>query len=271
MNYSQKNLLEILEVSRKAFEHTLEKPEVIEKVKNYGFDAERLKAGMESNRKADELYRGKRTATGQKASKYLNVSSQMKKSYDSFIMDRRILKRAYRNEPEILNELLLNIPVPDPFFDRIKFMKAFFEICQRKENLLAKVSRYGLSSEKIAESLEKITKIEKDAIDKSTLMMEDEKATQDRNRAFEDLNQEWQVYKNILIAVFGPDNQALEEFGIIVPSKGLFKKIRKKKAAPADNAENPDANDNKNNPGNPTTPAPAIDPEKKADTTASYR
>ena len=257
MNYSQKRLLEVLEVSRKAFEHTLEKPEVIEKVKDYGFDAERLNAGLELNRKADELYRNKKASKSQKASKYLNVSSQMKKSYDSFIMDRRILKRAYKKEPEILNELLLNISVPDAFFDRVKFMKAFFEICQRKENLLAKVSRYGLSSEKIAAALDKITKIEKDAIDKSTLIMEDEKATQDRNKAFEDLNQEWQVYKNILIAVFGPDNQALEEFGIIVPSQGLYKKTRKKKAAPADNVDNPDANDNKNN------------PEKKADTTAS--
>jgi hypothetical protein len=257
MNYSQKRLLEVLEVSRKAFEHTLEKPEVIEKVKDYGFDAERLTAGLELNRKADELYRGKKTTKTQKTSKYLNVSSQMKKSYDSFIMDRRILKRAYKKEPEILNELLLNIPVPDAFFDRVKFMKAFFEICQRKENLLAKVSRYGLSSEKIAAALEKITRIEKDAIDKSTLIMEDEKATQDRNKAFEDLNQEWQVYKNILIAVFGPDNQALEEFGIIVPTQGLYKRKRKKKTAPGDNTDNPDATDNTNN------------PEKKADTTPS--
>ena len=257
MGLSKKYLLEILEVSRKAFEHTLEKPDVIEKVKNYGFDAERLKAGLELNRKTDELYREKKAAKGQKASKYLNVSGQMQKSYDSFIMDRRILKRAYSKEPEILNELLLNIRIPDAFLDRVKFMKAFFEIFQKKENLLAKVSRYGLSSEKIAASLEKITQIEKDAIDKSTLIMEVEKATQDRDKAFKELNQEWQVYKNILIAVFGPANQELEEFGIIVPEQGLYKKKRKKKAAPADNTDNPDATDNTN------------DPEKKADTALS--
>jgi hypothetical protein len=68
--------------------------------------------------------------------------------------------------------------------------------------------------------------------------MEDEKATQDRNKALADLNHEWETYKTVLIAAYGQDNQALEEFGITVPAEGIYKRRKTKKTSPDGNNGN---------------------------------
>jgi len=88
-----------------------------------------------------------------------------------------------------------------------------------KEHLLQKVSVYGLTKEKIESELASINEIEKNALEKGLVKMENEKATQDRDKIFQELFNEWGLYREVLKACFyKEDPQFLEGFGIRVPT-----------------------------------------------------
>ena len=60
--------------------------------------------------------------------------------------------------------------------------------------------------------------------------MESEKSThQDRNKIIQSLLDEWNIYKEVLMACYGySDPQFLEGFGFTVPTGGFFQRRKKK-------------------------------------------
>lgn len=251
MFYTTKQMLEILQASREAFENSLDNESVVENVTEFGFPRERLTKDFELNQKADEYFRDQGSKRGFKGSVYTQVEVLLGKSIKTFRKFRRILKKAFKKQPEIIKELQLNVPLPGTNLGLTKRLKEFYQICRKKETLQAKVIVYGLSKERLETEENSIITIEKGFLDKSLARMESEKATYDRNTIIQALLDEWNIYKEVLIACYGDsDPQFLEGFGIKVPSGGLFQRRRKKKKEDTDTGE-----DNTTDNGNETDEA----------------
>lgn len=236
MSYSSKRMLKTLQNSKQGFENSLNNEAVLEKVLNFGFSRERLENDLELNRKADELFRAKGQKKGTKLSLTLQFSKKLKECTAEFITYRKILRKAFWQEPGIIVELQLDTDFSRSILGKIEKMKEFYELVLKEEHLQNKVSVYGLTKEKIESELQAINEIEKDALEKGLVKMENEKATQDRDKTFRELINEWGLYREVLKACFYKDDpQFLEAFGILVPSEGFYQRKKKKDESSANN------------------------------------
>jgi len=242
MSYSNKLMLEVLQNSKQGFENSLSNETVLGKVSNFGFSRERLEKDLELNQNADKLFRSKGQKKSTKLSLNFQFSKKLRVNTDNFITYRKILKKAFWQDPVIIVELQLNNDFSRSIPGWIEKMKEFYEMILNKEHLLVKVSVYGLTKEKIESELASINEIEKNALEKGLVKMENEKATQDRDKIFQELFNEWGLYREVLNACFyKEDPQFLEGFGIRVPTKGFYQKKKKKEEEPPVN--NPTAQD----------------------------
>jgi hypothetical protein len=240
MSYSIKRRLDILQNSKQGFENSLSNETVLGKVSNFGFSRERLEKDLELNQNADKLFRTKGQKKSTKLSLNFQFSRKLKENTGTFITFRKILRKAFWQDPGILLELQLTTDFSRSIPSSIEKMKEFYELVLNKEQLLSKVSFYGLTKEKIESELASINEIEKNALEKGLGKMETEKATQDRDKIFQLLLKEWGLYKEVLIACFyKEDPQFLEGFGVRVPSAGFYQRKKKKEETPP--TDNPPA------------------------------
>jgi hypothetical protein len=236
MGYSNKTMLGVLKDSKLGFENSLNNETVLGKVLTFGFSRERLENDLGLNQKADELFLAKGQKKSSKMSLTMQFSKKLKECTGNFITYRKILRKAFWQEPGVIVELQLNTNFSRTITGKIAKMKEFYELVLNKEHLQTKVSVYGLTKEKIESELKIINEIEKDALEKGLVKMENEKATQDRDKIFQELINEWGLYREVLKACFyKEDPQFLEAFGIRVPSAGFYQRKKKKEETPADN------------------------------------
>ena len=233
MSNSIKKKLDILQNSKQGFENSLSNETVLGKVSNLGFNRERLEKDLVLNQNADKLFRSKGQKTSTKLSLNFQFSKKLRENTDNFITYRKILRKAFWQDPVTIVELQLNTDFSRTIPGKIEKMKEFYEMILNKEHLLEKVNVYGLTKEKIDSELKSINEIEKDALEKGLVKMEKEKTTQDRDKIFQELVNEWGLYREVLKACFyKEDPQFLEGFGIRVPTAGFYQRKKKKDETP---------------------------------------
>ena len=251
MYLTKKQMLEVIENSSEGFQRSLENASVLENLAEFGITAERLTKALELNQKADEYFRSQGSKRGSKISVHIQESKKLDESVKKYRNLRRILKKAFKNQPEIIQELQLNVTFPTTNLGKTKRLKEFYEVCMKKDTLQAKVIDYGLTPEKLEMELNEIREIEKGFLEKSLARMLSEKATQDRDKVLQELVDEWYIVREVLIACYGEsDPQFLECFGISIPTGGLFKRRKKKKNADNENSENNESDEDTGNNGN---------------------
>lgn len=244
MGYSNIQMLKMLRNSKAGFANSLKNETVLADVAYYGFPKEKLEYGLELNKKAEDMFMDK----GIKSSRKMSLNHSWLKKYEAcletFFNYRKIFRRAFVNEPELIFELELNTDVPGTYMGRITKMKEFYQIPRDKANILEKVSVNGLPTERIDSEMTEITEIETEFLDKDQVKMEYEKSTFDRENVFKELGQLWGHYRELLMVLYlKKDPQFLEAYGIQVPTEGFYNRKKKKKQDPEDDTIPPEVDE----------------------------
>lgn len=212
--FTKKQMKRVLDATSTAIENSRKNPTVMELIGDFGYTEEALQAAGELRKKAEELYLGKGPKTGKKISINIQLREKINQIHRLFMVYEKMVRRDLKVNPALFREFDLSGGRDYTFSGKIKEAKGFYENLLKNEEIASFVLKYGLAQEKIQSHLTAIADIEKSRQYKALVIKESEKATQERDEVFQQLNDWWLNYKTVLIHVFTDDPQQLEAFEI---------------------------------------------------------
>ena len=226
--FSKKQMKQLLDESGIGIENSRDNQMVLEKVSPFGLTPESFTTGENLFKRAETLFMEKGPKTGKKVALGMEVRNEIDEIHDEFMVYAKMLRRDLIHDIPSFQRFNLNVPRDYTYVGKIKETKGFYTNCLTDETIAPVAAGYGLTPESLQAKLDRITAVEKDKSVRALMVKDSEKATEERNNVFVQLNDWWQNYRVVLMHVFRDDRQQLEAFKITAYSDG-YKKNRKKK------------------------------------------
>ncbi len=236
-SFTRKRMKELFDEASAGIKNSRGNAQVLERVAPFGYTEESLSAGEELLKKAERLYLEKGPKKGKKINVSMKLRKDIKEIHAHYILYVNVLRRELREDAGLQEELQLKGERDNSLVGMVKEPKGFYLYCLEHDKVGAVVIKYGLSKEKLESCLEQIAVVEKDSQYRALLVMESEKATEDRNKAVLALSDWWQNYRDVLKYVFRDDPQQLEGFKIKAYSDGY----KRRSGTEEENGKEPEA------------------------------
>jgi hypothetical protein len=235
MSVSVKKITKLHKDAGTAVGNLIDNTPVLEKIQEYGFINEDLVEKQTLLQDMEKLMRETETKAGKKAAFYMRLAEKIEEFHKICMLHIFYLRRDLNNKPDLIKEFQLNGKREQTTLGKLRGAKKFFKNCQDITGLGEQVQSYGLTSEKLTEILDEIALLEQEAKQWAVLKKDAEKATDERNKVFKELNTFWLKLKATLTHVFRDDQQQLEAFNITGYSEGYKRKTKKTNSTDSDN------------------------------------
>jgi len=225
--FTKKQMKQLLDESGIGIENSRDNPVVLEKVSPFGITPENFTNAENLYKRAETLFLEKGPKTGRKIALTMEVRIEIDEIHDEFMIFAKMLRRDLRHDIPLYKMFNLNVPRDYTIVGKIMEPKGFYTNCLADKKIGPVAGNYGLTPESLQAKLDRITAVEKDKSVRALMVKDSEKATEERNQVFVQLNDWWQNYRLVLIYVYRDDPQQLEAFKITAYSEG-YKPNRKK-------------------------------------------
>ena len=235
MSISVKRIIKLHKDAGTAIGNLIDNTPVLEKIQEYGFVNDNLVEKQTLLQDMEKLMRETETKAGEKTAFYMRLTEKIEEIHKICMLHILYLRRDLKDKPDLLKEYQLNGKREQTTLGKLRDAKKFFENCKDITGLGEQVQNYGLTPEKLTDILGEIALLEQEAKQWAILKKDAEKATEERNKVFKELNTFWMKLKATLTHVFRDDLQQLEAFSITAYSEGYKRKPKKTNSTESDN------------------------------------
>ena len=201
-----------------AINNALNREEIKPYLAKYGYTEERLNIGLNLLNEVKQLEETKNNQYGDqyKASDEFEDSfTNVKKSYSRF---RRLARVALRENAHALRSLGLLVKIQNSISGFLKQSRQFYNTAVGKEDILAELVKFGVTTEELSAELPKLDHMERlkenQEYEKSTA----QQSTKDRDEAIDNLDRWLADFYEIARIALEEKPQYIEMLGIIEPS-----------------------------------------------------
>lgn len=198
-----------------AIDNTMKVPAILERVADYGYSLEHMKAGMALYESAAAEVGARTIAAGVQSGARKNLRAAEKAAFEAYQKASEIARAIYRENQEQLITLGLNRRMP-----RVTsaFLTAAFQLFN---NIAATptLTEFGYTPERLAVERAKIVAYQQAANEYQHAIGAAQLATQRQNEALRAMNRWTDQYLRIARAVLKEEGQLLEKIGLLVRSR----------------------------------------------------
>jgi len=183
----------------------------------YGYDQPRILVGDGKVTLAEKTYHDQKRAYEDQINATTAFNEAWKEADDFYMRVRKVAKVAFKADNKIQEQLHLSDPHARAFEKWLPETIHFYENALNSPKILEGFAVFNITAETLQQGLDLVGNTrEKDKIQEK-LKAEAQKATKDRDAAFDDMDGWIADFLNIARIAFADDSQQLEKFGIVVP------------------------------------------------------
>lgn len=153
----------------------------------YGYDAAALTQGEDLYNALLEKYNANKTETAQETTAYAVFNKSIENAMALYTTDRKKAKIIFKDQPDVLKNLEVQGLAPVRNAALINTMKLFYNALNNNADWLNAVSKLKLNQEQVSNQLANISQTETDYAAYIQEKGESQQATQDKNKAFDDV------------------------------------------------------------------------------------
>jgi len=207
---------EALEFYRMALTNSISQEILAQILAGYGYGPEIIGQGWALYETAQQSYdvNIKEDDETSEASAYFKLKkAELAETYSEH---RGIAKVVFNNQTEILKRLLLNTPVPRLYIEWYETIKKFYTEIQSDEQLIAKLSRFNITAEVVANGLSTVDEVEAAKFEYYREEGESQDATVQKNTDIEIIRNWMNEFFAIARIALKDKPQLLEVLGLLV-------------------------------------------------------
>lgn len=153
----------------------------------YGYDVAALTQGEDLYNALLEKYNANKTETAQETTAYAVFNKSIENAMALYNTDRKKAKIIFKDQPDVLKNLEVHGLAPVRNAALINTMKLFYNALNNNADWLNAVSKLKLNQEQVSNQLANISQTETDYAAYIQEKGESQQATQDKNKAFDDV------------------------------------------------------------------------------------
>jgi hypothetical protein len=192
---------------------------IMERLSFLGYDANRLKIGLELLKRVKELYNEQKKEYGEQ----FKASEAMYKAWEATsILYRQystLARVLFKNDIGTLSKLGLDKDQSKKLSDWVAQANQFYTNAINTRDIQEKMTEYTVTAERLQAALEDVNQLLNYEKNQEKEKSEAQKATEDRNKAFSDLDEYMSDLLQLAKVMLYDKPQLLEKLGIVSPSE----------------------------------------------------
>ena len=192
---------------------------IIERLSFLGYDENRLKAGLELLKRVKELYNEQKKEYGEQ----FDASQSMYKAWEaSGILYRQystLARVLFKNDKGTMSKLGLDKDQPKKLSNWVAQANQFYTNAMNTAEIQEKMTGYTVTAERLQAALDAVNQLLNYEKNQEKEKSEAQKSTEERNKAFSDLDEFMSDFLQIAKVMLYDKTQLLEKIGIVSPSE----------------------------------------------------
>jgi hypothetical protein len=202
-----------------AITNALADDEIKERLSLLGYNEERLNQGKVLLTETEAQYQKQKDEYSEQFQASENLHQAWAKTKITFRMFSTLARFLFRKDPTKMNTLGLSQGQTFKISDWILQARQFYNNAINDTEIQAKMAEYSVTAERLQASLEEVNKLEEMKITQEKEKGEAQRATQQRDERFSQLDEYMYGLVQIARVVLHDKEQLLEKMGIIAPSE----------------------------------------------------
>ena len=198
------------------FQNLSKETELATELAEYGYDSEKIAKGKALYNKAIESYQKNKKETAEETTTSTIFRQKLDEITKVFLSDRKKAKIIFKNQPDVLINLSLNGRASQVIANSLQEMKDLYGNLDENEELKTAVKLLKITPEHIKSQLNKIKETELAYADYMQEKGESQQATQEKNKAFTELDKWVRELHNFAKIALEDKPQLLESIAKIV-------------------------------------------------------
>ncbi|MHA7110112.1 hypothetical protein ACRTDU_08310 [Sunxiuqinia elliptica] len=208
----------VLEQYRVSIENAKKQPTISSIMTEYGYTPEVIVTGENLYSKTFEIYNRNKTEDDETSAAYATFSNQKDALKELYKTHRKKAKVVFKNEPVILDLLLLQGTQPGAYVKWMEMIKKFYDELTKSEELKNRLSRLKVPEEELNQASELISSTESARAEYLREVGESEDATQQKDAAFAKLDEWMSEFYAVAKIALEDHPQLLESLGKSIKS-----------------------------------------------------
>jgi len=234
--WTRKLMETLLKRARRAITNALATLDIKEKVLKFGYNDEKLNAGLALYKKAQSLYIARRTKWGLQLAATKNMVDMIDAVYVYYMEYAKLVRKRLKRNKEALTILGLTGRRLSSLSGLLTQAMLFFQNLKDNQELFAQVTDLGITPEVLQVGLDKLAALEGEDEFHESVKGEAQDLTVERNKIFTELNDWMSEFETACRSALKDTPQRLEILGFLEYSEGY------KPASSSPEDENTDTN-----------------------------
>lgn len=225
IRFGTKLMLLLLEVVKVAIDNALNHIEILDRIKEWGFDEVRLNQGLEIYNRAETLFRKKKITYAEQYAVSDRLREKIDELYNYYMKFVKLVRKKFKRDKNAQLKLGIVGRRSKSLMGFIQECKQFFEVIMNDQEIFNAVTIFNITVEKMQHGLDLAAGIEGENEYQEAKKSEAQDMTTQRNLAFQELYDYWSELKQAAVNSCEDRPQLLEMMKIIAYTEG-YKKIR---------------------------------------------
>lgn len=205
-------------------QNTINDENIFSKVSQFGYTMEKINEGIQLYQRAVELNQKSYLTRGEQQNKTEELYKALKTAQVTYQNLSKVAKAIFKNKEGYLVQIGLNKRMPTRIYDFISASYTLFDNALKIEEIKSELSKYGYNEAKLLSEREKLDRLNELYNLKAAAKGDAEQTTQEKYKAFEELNNWISQYIKIARVALNENKELLEKLGIKVKPRGRRKK-----------------------------------------------
>jgi len=215
---SKESIDERLLTAQVRVDNTLNDPEILSRVSEFGYNADRMTEGKALQVKAAQLHQKQMTEYGEQYQASSAVKAKWEEAEKPYMVYLETARVPFKREPAIMVKLGLAGDRKTSFSGWLTQARQFYTNALNDSEVLAKLGQFGITEAKLQAGQQLLDELEAANTDQEKEKGEAQQATADRDVALDEMDDWVSDYTAIARIALADKPQLLEKLGIVVRS-----------------------------------------------------
>ena len=237
MPKKSKSIEKFLEKSRLSIANALIDEEIKSLLLPYTYDEARLNEGMTLYKEVDTLYEKQKNDYVKQYEAQERFITAQDVAHNTYIEHVTLTRLSLKDDPSLLKMLALDGRRRKMLAAWLRQVNRYYYNAIDNEEILEKISRYGLTNDKLKEGQKLVKEVESRNDEHERAKGAAQISTNERNKVLKEFDRWMTEFINVCRFAFKAQPQLLEKLGITVLSEGYKRKPKDKETEEVENKE----------------------------------
>jgi hypothetical protein len=209
---------EIVTDAEVALANALNDQTILDALTLYGYNAEKINTGKTLAEECSSLMSSQKLEYAEQKGATAEFQDKLEAADTAYMKSLRVARIAFKNDADAIEALALNGERKGTYSGWITQVEAFYDNLLANDEWMTVMGNFGYTPEKVQGEKALVDDVVQANITQEEEKGEAQKATQERDRKIDELNEWMSDFREIASVALDDDNQLLEKLGILVRS-----------------------------------------------------